>query len=186
MKRIIMIVALLMGMTMASQAQFLRNVPDMKGKTVVGGNLGLGLNGRNFSFTIAPQIGYRIINAVEVGVRGTYSLSVNFDPYYGNSSLNCFGAGPYATIQVYKGLCLHAEDEMLYCLQRYNHQTVSLQNSWYNSVMVGGGYRSYYGNNSYAFLLILYNLSWDHQEIYQGGSPYISPLQLRVGYCFGL
>lgn len=186
MKRIIMIVALLMGMTMASQAQFLRNVPDMKGKTVVGGNLGLGLNGRNFSFTVAPQIGYRIINAVEVGVRGTYSLSVNFDPYYGNSSLNCFGAGPYATIQVYKGLCLHAEDEMLYCLQRYNHQTVSLQNSWYNSVMVGGGYRSYYGNNSYAFLLILYNLSWDHQEIYQGGSPYISPLQLRVGYCFGL
>ena len=181
-----MIVALLMGMTMASQAQFLRNVPDMKGKTVVGGNLGLGLNGRNFSFTVAPQIGYRIINAVEVGVRGTYSLSVNFDPYYGNSSLNCFGAGPYATIQVYKGLCLHAEDEMLYCLQRYNHQTVSLQNSWYNSVMVGGGYRSYYGNNSYAFLLILYNLSWDHQEIYQGGSPYISPLQLRVGYCFGL
>lgn len=181
-----MIITLLVGFSFASQAQFLRNVPDMKGKTVVGGNLGLGLNGRNFSFTIAPQIGYRVINAVEVGVRGTYSLSVNFDPYYGNSSLNCFGGGPYATVQVYKGLCLHAEDEMLYCLQRYNHQTVDLQNSWYNSVMVGGGYRSYYGNNSYAFLLILYNLSWNHQEIYQGGSPYISPLQLRVGYCFGL
>lgn len=186
MKRIIMIVALLMGMTMASQAQFLRNAPDMKGKTVVGGNLGLGLNGRNFSFTIAPQIGYRIVNAVEVGVRGSYNLSVDFNPYYGNSSLHCIGISPYTTIQVYKGICLHAEYEKLYCMERYNHQTVELQHNWYNSVMIGGGYRSYYGNNSYAFLLILYNLNWDNQELNLGGSPYISPLQLRVGYCFGL
>ena len=186
MKRILLTLVLAFGLFSVSQAQFLSDVADMKGKTVIGGNFGLGVGGRNFSLTVAPQIGYRVRNAIELGGRLSYSLSAYFDAQYGNSSLHCFGAGPYATIQIYKGLSVHVEDEVLYCLQRFNHQTVTARDKWYNSVFVGGGYKSYFSDNTFAFILILYNLSWDYQEIHQHGSPYSSPVQIRVGYCFGL
>lgn len=186
MKRILLIVFLTFGMFSFSQAQLLSEVSDMEGKTILGGNLGFGLSGRNFSFTIAPQVGYRVRNAFEFGGRFSYSLSAYFDAKYGNSSLHCFGLGPYATVQIYKGLSLHVEDEVLYCLERYNHQTISPKDKWYNSVFVGGGYKSYFSDNALAFILVLYNLSWDYQELHQNGSPYSSPLQIRIGCCFGL
>lgn len=175
--------ALLMGLFVSMQAQLLPEVPNMKGRVVLGGDFGLGMSGRNFGMTLAPQVGYRIWNPLEVGVRGSYSLNVFFDTYYGTSSLHCFGAAPYVSAQVYKGLFVHAEDEAMYCLQRYNHES---EGKWFNSLFVGGGYRSYSSKTSYAFLLILYNLSWDRQVMFEGGSPYASPMQIRVGYCFGL
>ena len=186
MKRMFLIVVLTLGLLSVSQAQFLSDVSDMEGKTVLGGNFGFGLSGRNFSLTVAPQVGYRVHNAVELGGRLSYSLSAYFDAQYGNSSLHCFGFGPYATVQIFKGLSFHVEDEVLYCLQRFNHQTVSERNKWYNSVFVGGGYKSYTSDNSFVFFLLLYNLSWDYQELHQNGSPYSSPMQIRVGYCIGL
>ena len=186
MKRMFLIFVLTLGLFPVLHAQFLSDVKDMEGKTVLGGNFGFGLSGRNFSLTVAPQIGYRVRNAIELGGRLSYSLSAYFDAQYGNSSLHCFGAGPYATVQIYKGLSVHVEDEVLYCLQRFNHQTVTQRNKWYNSVFVGGGYKSYTTDSSFVFFLILYNLSWDYQELHQNGSPYSSPMQIRVGYCFGL
>lgn len=186
MKRMFLIVILTLGLMPVLHAQFLSDVPNMDGKTVLGGNFGFGLSGRNFSFTIAPQVGYRVHDAVELGGRLSYSLSAYFNAQSGNSSLHCFGFGPYATVQIYKGLSLHVEDEVLYCLERFNHQTVIERDKWYNSVFVGGGYKSYFSDNTFAFILILYNLSWDYQEIHQHGSPYSSPVQIRVGFCFGL
>lgn len=186
MKRIILIVFLALSLFSVSHAQFHTNVRHTEGKTVLGGNFGFGLSGRNFSLTIAPQVGYRVMDAVELGGRLSYSLSAYFDAQYGNSSLHCFGLGPYATVQIYKGLSLHVEDEALCCLERFNHTTVSARDKWYNSVFVGGGYKSYFTDNAFAFILVLYNLSWDYQELHQHGSPYSSPVQIRVGFCFGL
>lgn len=174
---------MLLGIASVSQAQFFPKVPDMKGKAIFGGNLGLGLNGNRFNLTLAPQVGYRVFNFVELGARGSYSLNMYFSRQYGTESLHGFGFGPYITFQVYSGLVIHGEYERLYLLQHYNGQNVG---NWYNNFFVGGGYRSYTSERSYAFFLLLYNLNWDHQNMHEGGSPYASPLQIRVGYCFGV
>ena len=73
MKRFAIIASLclmLFGFAGKASAQFLPDVPDMKGKFVVGGNLGGGMYGNYLNVSIAPQIGYRIFSPWEVGVRG--------------------------------------------------------------------------------------------------------------------
>ena len=63
MKRFALIASLclmLFGFAGKASAQLLPDVPDMKGKLIVGGDFDLGLYGNYFNFGIAPQVGYRI------------------------------------------------------------------------------------------------------------------------------
>ena len=84
----------LFGFCGKASAQFLPDVPDMKGKTVFGGNFGFGMNGNYLSLSLAPQVGYRILSPWEVGVRGIYDLTCNFNRVYGNSYGHYFGVAP--------------------------------------------------------------------------------------------
>ena len=116
MKRLGIIAALiimLLGFAGKATAQLLPDVPDMKGKTVFGGNFGFGMNGNYLSLSLAPQVGYRILSPWEVGVRGIYDLTSNFDRVYGNSYGHYFGVAPYTNFQIYKGIFVHAEDEVM-------------------------------------------------------------------------
>ena len=70
---------MLLGFSGKASAQFLPNVPDLKGKMIYGGNFGFGISGNYLNLSIAPQIGYRIFNPWEVGVRGIYNLQCYFD-----------------------------------------------------------------------------------------------------------
>ena len=145
MKRFAIIASLclmLFGIAGKASAQILPDVPDMKGKLVVGGDFDLGLYGNYFNFGIAP----------------------------------------YTNCQVYKGLFLHVEDEVMYGLSRYNHSTTG--SSWFNSLFVGGGLRQYAYNGSYVYYMVLYNLSWGGIVAGNWGTPYSSPIAMRVGYCF--
>ena len=164
-------------------AQRLQGTPDLGGKVVYGGTFGFGLNNRYLRLSIAPQIGYRIFNPWEIGVRGIYDMDCFFDRWNGNSYGHYFGVAPYTSIQIYRGLFLHAEDEILYGIRRWNSQTVSQK--WYNTVFVGGGIRQYAENGSYVYFLALYNLSWGLlQPNSSMDTPYASPFTIRVGYCF--
>ena len=81
MKRLAIIASLclmLFGFVSKASAQFLPDVPDMKGKFVVGGDFNLGLYGNSFNFGSAPQVGYRIFSPWEVGVRNVYDLNLLF------------------------------------------------------------------------------------------------------------
>lgn len=183
MKRFAIITALglmLLGFSGKASAQFFSNVPDLKGKMIYGGNVGFGLSGNYLNLSLAPQIGYRIFNPWEVGVRGIYNLQCYFDRLYGNRYSHYFGVAPYTNVQVFSGLFLHVEDEIMFGFSRWNHETSSAR--WYNSVFVGGGYRQYSYKGSFAYVMALYNLSWARPENYD--SPYSSPLVIRVGYCF--
>ena len=185
MKRLAIIASLclmLLGFAGKASAQILPDVPDMKGKFVVGGTLGGGMYGNYLNVSIAPQIGYRIFSPWEVGVRGIYNLSCDFDRVYGSSYAHYFGVAPYTNFQVYKGLFVHVEDEMMYGFSRWNHTTTG--SKWFNSLFVGGGYRQYAYNGSYVYYMVLYNLSWS--ALTTGGmeTPYASPIALRVGYCY--
>jgi len=185
MKRFVIITALslmFLGFCRTASAQFLPEVPNLKGKMIYGGNFGFGMTGNYLSLSLAPQVGYRVFNPWEVGVRGIYSLQAYFDRYYGNQYAHYFGVAPYTNVQVYKGLFLHVEDEVMYGFSRWNHETSVGQ--WFNSVFVGGGYRQYTYSGSFAYFLVLYNLSWGLIPNGSWDTPYNSPLELRVGYCF--
>ncbi len=185
MKRLALIAALalmLFGLCGKVSAQILPDVPDLKGKMIYGGNLGGGMSGNYLNLSIAPQVGYRIFNPWEVGLIGTYSLQCIFDRMYGNEYAHYFGIAPYTNFQVYKGLFVHVEDEVMYGFSRWNHQTSKGQ--WYNSVFVGAGYRQYAYNGSFIYYMVLYNLSWGMIQDGKWDTPYSSPLQVRVGFCF--
>ena len=185
MKRLAIIASLclmLFGFAGKASAQFLPDVPYMKGKMIYGGNFGLGMSGNYLSLSIAPQVGYRIFSPWEVGVRLIYDLDCNFNRMYGNTYGHYFGVAPYTNFQVYKGLFVHVEDEVMYGIVRWNHENVSQK--WYNSVFVGGGYRSYAYDGSYIYFMALYNLSWGALQSTAWDTPYVSPIALRVGYCF--
>ena len=186
MKRFAIIASLclmLFGFAGKASAQFLPDVPDMKGKITLGGDFDFGMYGNNYmNLAIAPQVGYRIFSPWEVGLRGIYNLKC----YFGyNEYYHYFGMAPYTNFQIYKGLFAHVEDEYLYGLARYNHESYGKE--WYNSIFVGGGYRSYSYEGSYFYLMLLYNLSWDYGKFINDGLyPYASPIVLRVGLCFSL
>ena len=142
---------MLLGFAGKTSAQFLPDVPDMKGKFTIGGDFDFGMYGNYLNFGIAPQVGYRIFSPWEVGLRGIYNLQCSFSAYYG--------------------------------IVRYNHETRG--GEWFNSIFVGGGYRSYSYSGSYYYLMVLYNLSWGGPETWNNGLyPYSSPIVMRVGFCF--
>ena len=175
-------VLMLFGCFGKVSAQFLPDVPDLKGKMVYGGNFGFGMSGNYLNFSIAPQVGYRIFNPWEVGVRGIYTLQCFFNRQLGNEYGHYFGVAPYTNVQVYKGLFLHVEDEVMYGINRWNHETVN--NNWFNSLFVGAGYRQYTYTGSFVYFLVLYNLSWSVIPSNNWDTPYGSPVSFRVGYCF--
>lgn len=175
------LVIMLFGSFGKVSAQILPDVPDLKGKFVYGGNFGFGISGNFLDFSIAPQVGYRIFNPWEVGVRGIYNLQCFFDRDLGNEYGHYFGVAPYTNVQVYKGLFIHVEDEVMYGLVKWNDQKVG---QWFNSILVGGGYRYYSGAKSFMYVLVLYNLSWSVFQSDEWATPYGSPIAVRVGYCF--
>lgn len=177
---------MLTGFANKASAQLLSDVPDMRGKVTIGGDFDFGIYGNYLNLGIAPQVGYRIFSPWEVGVRGVYTLNCYFSPYYTTEYYHYFGVAPYTNCQIYKGLFAHVEDEMLYGLLRYDHLTHG--GAWYNSLFVGGGYRSYsYEGNSYYYIMVLYNLSYDDMQNWTSGLyPYASPIVLRVGLCISL
>ena len=173
---------LLLGFCGKASAQFFGDVPNLKGKVIYGGNFGFGISGYYLNLSIAPQIGYRVFNPWEIGVRGIYNLQCYFDRVYGNEYAHYFGVAPYTNFQVFKGLFIHVEDEIMYGFSRWNHETMG--GKWYNSVFVGGGYRQYTYTGSFVYFMVLYNLSWGLIPSNTWATPYATPLIIRVGYCF--
>ena len=124
MKRFGIIAALfvmLFGFSMQSQAQLFGPENGMKGKMVLGGNFGFGISGSRLNLLLAPQVGYRITNAWEIGVRGTYNLHCYFDNFLGNQTNHWFGPAAYTNVEIAYGIFAHAEYEGLYGVSYFNH-----------------------------------------------------------------
>lgn len=180
MKKTIAIILMAVGMALSTNAtaQTFGGPEYMKHKTVVGGNFGLGFYGNSFYVGLAPQIGYRLTRSLEAGVRLGYDLHYYYRDYaFGNYFCHYFSGSAYLNYEIFSGIYLQAEDEEM-CLLVSGKALESSASAWYNSVLVGAGYRQYWGN-SYTYYSIFYNLSWDYN------SPYNSPFIVRVGYCYG-
>ena len=186
MKRIAIFLMVLFSMAVLvpeAQAQRFGAPEQMKGKFVTGGNIGAGYSGRTLYFSIVPQLGYRVTKDLEMGVRLGYNLNFYNDYYgpYGNYFLHFFSGSVYANYEIFSGLYVHVEDEEVCSLLRGKNLNPTPA-EWYNSILVGAGYRQYFSATGYVYYALLYDLSYDY--VY-GNTPYISPFIIRVGYCMG-
>jgi hypothetical protein len=108
MKRIVTIatLALLMGiLPMTAQAQTWGAPDYMKGKLVTGGQIGAGFSGNTLHLGIAPQLGFRPIRSLEVGIRLGYDLDYHFRSYYNPYSVcyHYFSGAIYANYEIFRG-----------------------------------------------------------------------------------
>ena len=170
-------------LTSRVQAQIFGGPEFMKGKIVVGGDIGAGAYGSSVYFGVAPQAGLRLTRSLELGVRLGYDLHYYYGYYYGNYFCHYFSGALYANYEVFKGLFLHVEDEEMCELIRGSGVNTTSP-SWYNSFFVGGGYRQYFSPSGFVFYALLYNLSWDYSYNGYFSSPYANPFVIRVGYCY--
>ena len=180
MKRFVKILlVVLMGFGMASnlQAQTMGAPDYMKGKYVTGGSIGAGFSGNQFYFGVAPQFGYRITRSLEAGVRLGYDLHYYIDYYYGSYFTHIISGSVYSNLEVIWGLYVHAEYEKQ-CVLHTGKDVTNVGPSWYDSMLVGAGYRQYYSGNQFVYYSILYDLNWDYYT-----SLYNNPFVIRMGYC---
>lgn len=172
-------------LSVSSIAQRPAHVSDLKGKLVTGGNFGAGMYGNNLYLSLAPQLGFRMTEGLEVGIRAIYNLNYYFDRYYGDMAMHHFGAAAYANYEIYRGLYVHAEDEQLCRINTNGLIYDSSKPRWYNSLFLGAGYRQYVTPRSFAYFVFLYNVNWEYTYNGEWESPYASPIVYRIGYCFG-
>ena len=145
-------------------------------KLVVGGGLGAQF-GSITSVQLAPMVGYLFTENLLLGVSGKY---IYYEEDYGtfNYSTNMYGGGVFGQYYFFENFITHLEYELLN-LDAYDPLDGSVDRINVSSFFIGGGYRSTLGGNSFASIMVLYNIN---DDIY---SPYINPL-LRVSFGIGL
>lgn len=187
MKRILILTILFSVLTLGVSPAFAQRfgAPEgMKNKIVVGGNIGAGYYGNTLSLSLAPQVGYRLTRSLELGTRLGYHLNYHaYSSYYGPYFDHFFTGSLYANYEIFAGLYAQVEDEAVCCL--VSGPNIDTQGSdWFNSFLIGGGYRQYSGSRSYVFYALMYDLSWDFLDASK--NPYNSPFIIRMGFCYAI
>lgn len=188
-KQLILFVCILFSINLFSQAREF-NSPKTKNKTekkgfefdpdnlVFGGNFGAAF-GNVTIVEISPTVGYLFAENWLVGLSSRY---IYFEdrrglPIFPVYKTNIYGGGIFTQYYFLENFIAHAEYELLNLEDNSFFGTGERINI--SSVLVGGGYRSDLGGNSFVSILLLYNLNETTQ------SPYDNPI-LRVGFGIGL
>ena len=142
-------------------------------RLVLGGNFGAQFGDVTYA-EISPTLGYLITENWLGGVGAKYIFYENklFRPII---NTNIYGGGLFTQYYFLENFIAHLEYELIN-LDDFNDREKRTNIS---SLFVGGGYRSMIGNNSFASILLLYNLNDDIN------SPYTNPI-IRVNIGFGL
>ena len=145
-------------------------------KVYFGGGFGLSIGTDVTSVSASPLVGYRITDPFSVGMQLTYQY-VNDKNY--DVAFNNYGLGPFARFQVGDNYFAHAEYEYLnfeYPSGLTPDGDVETSRDGYNSMWLGAGYKE-----RGFFVLALYNVLYDENEL----SPYASPFSIRAGFSVG-
>jgi hypothetical protein len=143
-------------------------------RTFTGGGFGLSF-GNITNINLSPQFGYRVTDNFWAGVGVTYIYFSERYPGYPKFTTNIYGGRVFLRYIVWKGIFVHAENEMLN-LQRYDDLDKRI---WVNSLMAGAGYQQSLGGNSSIYLMALFNFTESQY------TPYINPI-VRFGFNIGL
>ncbi len=140
-------------------------------KMFFGGGIGLGF-GTYTAVEISPLVGYKPVENLYLGVKGTYQYYANNNTSF-NTSI--YGGSLFGTYILLDKLVGYAEYEVLSVeksLYTYNTGRV-----WVGSPIVGGGYSARMGGKARLMILALWSLN---DNIY---APYSNPM-IRVSVMF--
>ena len=158
------------------EAQNLSSGQSFGSRFYLGGNLGLSF-GNITSIYVAPVGIYAITEKLHAGLGITYQYVSNRN-YVPKVDASIYGGSIFARYFVTDALFAHAEYEKLYYRDSYSSQgnyPISTTDGFY----VGGGYRSWVGQNAFVTVLVLFDLTKDYYEF--GTNPF-----LRFGMGFGI
>lgn len=139
---------------------------------VVGGNVGAQF-GTITVINLNPTIGYKFTDNWLVGFGGTY-LYYEDQRYTPTFSTNIYGGSIFSQYYFLEYFTAHIEYEILNVDAQFSTERVNV-----DALLVGGGYRSQIGANSFFNLMLLYNL------IENVHYPYSNPI-VRLGFGIGL
>ncbi len=155
------------------QSQEIKKIYIQK-KFVVGSGFGLQF-GTVTVIDLSPEIGYKITKKLTAGVGFSYQYyrDSRYLPVYKS---NIIGGSVFARYFVYKDFFAHAEYQIL----KYDYMDWNIgdeQNVTAEGILIGGGYRQWFGKNVFSNLSLLFNIN---ESLYY---PYTSPI-FRVGVYF--
>lgn len=180
--RKLFVFACILGMVQFAQAQYRSGGGGMD-KWYFGGGFGLSIGTDHTSVSASPLVGYKITDPFSVGTSFTYQY-VSTNTSFGKASYSNYGIAPFTRFQIDEYFA-HAEFEYLnyeYATGVDSEGNLTTERDGYNALWLGGGYQENVGRNAGFFLLALYNVLYDPNELPQ---PYASPLSIRAGFAFG-
>lgn len=119
--------------------------PFKKENVIIGGTLDLGISNTIGYFMIAPSLGYRVVEGVELGIGTGYTLLTDFN----TQSQHNFSGGPYLKLYPDKSFFIQVEGQLTY---------VSTNKLTYSNALAGIGYNSYMSERAYISTGIKLNL----------------------------
>lgn len=173
----------------SAQSNLERNKSPFADKLVFGGGLGLQF-GNLTLIDLSPVVGYRLTERLETGIGLTYKYYKYKNYWYDyltNQSYDLkshiYGGSVYVRYHVLRNVFIHTEFEQLKYRYTQYYNTGSgpaRENHVANisSVFIGGGYKQPISQNSYFFIMGLWNLTETSM------SPYNNPI-LRMGVILG-
>jgi hypothetical protein len=168
----------IIGATTASMAQWGDEEMDdsysWRERIFTGGGFGLGFSRYQDFVSISPIVGYRINQKLAAGVGFQYQYS-KYKLSNPDVSTNNYGGSIFSRYNVYGPIFLHAEYEYL----NYEFVISSTESDRrdYNSVFGGAGFFQPFGRHVGMFITVLYNFTYDSNDIF----PYDSPWVIRAG-----
>jgi hypothetical protein len=144
----------------------------------VGGGIGLSFGTVDY-VEVAPMIGYSATDKLSIGGSLVYRYRKDgrFSP---SVSTTDYGGSLFGRYQVTAPIFVHAEYE--YLNYEFVLPNLSTDRDTYGSVLVGPGFAHSAGGRASVFVLALYNLTYDSDDL---RSPYSDPWVYRVGVGFG-
>jgi len=173
----------------SAQSENSRDKSRFTDKLIYGGSFGLQFGSLTL-IDLSPVIGYRVTEKFETGLGFTYKYYKYKDYWYDYSTgqtydlkSNITGGSVYARYHFFENVFAHAEFEQLrYKYTNYYFSGTGIETEKLvadiSSVLIGGGYRQRISQNSYFYIMGLWNLTEDAM------SPYNNPI-LRMGVIIG-
>lgn len=141
-----------------------------------GGTIGMGFGDVSY-FELSPMIGKHLTPQVSIGGSVMYRWRSD-DRYSQELNTEDYGATIFGRYRVTPNAYLQAEYE--YLDYEYYKLNLTTERSDFSSFLAGGGLSQPIGENSSAFVTVLYNFSYDEPD-----SPYDEPWVFRVGVGVG-
>ncbi|MEO1437224.1 MAG: hypothetical protein AAFV80_16910 [Bacteroidota bacterium] len=142
----------------------------------VGGILGLGFSSNVANVEVSPQVGYRILDFVQVGINATYIFQSQRDPFGGpTANIHIFGGGPFTRILAINFDAIGNRGERdfnspssgIYVLGEFQRLKATINDDFVlafdseNVFNIGAGYANNFGRGFGYYFEIAYNVLYE-------------------------